>query len=65
MNSLVPIASGEAVALAVFRRPRYQKKTDLPTVNADERIKSLFFINSKPKKCLVGKTPIQVLLHEV
>ena len=46
-------------------REFYPKKTDLAKIDADELIKNLFLINSRPRKCLGWKTPIQVFLHEV
>lgn len=46
-------------------REFYPKKTDLALVNDDELIHSLFLINSRPRKCLNWKSPIQAFLHEV
>jgi len=46
-------------------REFYPKKTDLAKIDAKELIKNLFLINSRPRKCLGWKTPIQVFLHEV
>ena len=46
-------------------REFYPKKTDLARVNEHELIKNLFLINSRPRKCLGWKSPIQVFLHEV
>ena len=46
-------------------REFYPKKTDLAIVDAKQLIKNLFLINSRPRKCLDWKTPIQVFLHEV
>lgn len=46
-------------------REFYPKKTDLAKVDSKQLIKNLFLINSRPRKCLGWKTPIQVFLHEV
>lgn len=46
-------------------REFYPKKTDLTLVNQTELTKTLFLINSRPRKCLDWKTPLQVFLHEV
>jgi IS30 family transposase len=46
-------------------REFYPKKTDLAL--ADEKIlmNNIFLINSRPRKCLGWKSPIQIFLHEV
>jgi len=46
-------------------REFYPKKTDLALVKTKELIHNLFLINSRPRKCLSWKSPIQVFLHEV
>lgn len=46
-------------------REFYPKKTDLAKVNQKELTHNLFLINSRPRKCLGWKSPIQVFLHEV
>lgn len=46
-------------------REFYPKKTDLALVSQQELTKNLFLINSRPRKCLGWKSPIQVFLHEV
>lgn len=46
-------------------RDFYPKKTDLAKVDNDELVKNLFIINSRPRKCLGWKTPIQCFLEEV
>ena len=46
-------------------REFYPKKTNLALVNQDELTHNLFLINSRPRKCLGWKSPIQVFLHEV
>ena len=46
-------------------REFYPKKTDLAKVKQDELTRNLFLINSRPRKCLGWKSPIQVFLHEV
>lgn len=46
-------------------REFYPKKTNLATVDDDELTHNLFIINSRPRKCLNWKSPIQVFLHEV
>jgi len=46
-------------------REFYPKKTDLSLVRQDELTHNLFLINSRPRKCLGWKSPIQVFLHEV
>lgn len=46
-------------------REFYPKKTDLAKVDESELINNLFLINSRPRKCLGWKSPIQVFLHEV
>ena len=46
-------------------REFYPKKTDLAKVDEKNLIENLFLINSRPRKCLGWKTPIQVFLHEV
>jgi len=46
-------------------REFYPKKTDLALVRQEELSKHLFLINSRPRKCLGWKSPIQVFLHEV
>jgi IS30 family transposase len=46
-------------------REFYPKKTDLAKVDQQELTHNLFLINSRPRKCLGWKSPIQVFLHEV
>ena len=46
-------------------REFYPKKTDLALVSQKELTRNLFLINSRPRKCLGRKSPIQVFLHEV
>ena len=46
-------------------REFYPKKTDLALVDEQELIHNLFLINSRPRKCLGWRSPIQVFLHEV
>ena len=46
-------------------REFYPKKTDLAAVDENELIHNLFLINSRPRKCLGWKSPIQVFLYEV
>ena len=46
-------------------REFYPKKTNLALVDQQELTKNLFLINSRPRKCLGWKSPIQVFLHEV
>ena len=46
-------------------REFYPKKTDLALIDQDDLIKNLFLLNSRPRKCLGWKSPIQVFLHEV
>lgn len=46
-------------------REFYPKKTDLALVSQQELTQNLFLINSRPRKCLGWKSPIQVFLHEV
>ena len=46
-------------------REFYPKKTDLALVDQSELTRNLFLINSRPRKCLDWKSPIQVFLHEV
>ena len=46
-------------------REFYPKKTDLAQVDEKQLIHCLFLINSRPRKCLGWKSPIQVFLHEV
>lgn len=46
-------------------REFYPKKTDLAEVDQQELTWNLFLINSRPRKCLAWKSPIQVFLHEV
>lgn len=46
-------------------REFYPKKTDLALVSQKELTNNLFLINSRPRKCLGWKSPIQVFLHEV
>ena len=46
-------------------REFYPKKTDLAKVHQKELTQYLFLINSRPRKCLNWKSPIQVFLHEV
>lgn len=43
----------------------YPKKTDLERVSQEELTLNLFLINSRPRKCLGWKSPIQVFLHEM
>lgn len=43
----------------------YPKKTDLALVDEKELNNNLFLINSRPRKCLNWKSPIQMVLHEV
>ena len=46
-------------------REFYPKKTDLALVSQKELTHNLFLMNSRPRKCLGWKSPIQVFLHEV
>lgn len=46
-------------------REFYPKKTNLALVEQEELTHNLFLINSRPRKCLGWKSPIQVFLHEV
>lgn len=46
-------------------REFYPKKTDLASVLQEDLTHNLFLINSRPRKCLGWKSPIQVFLHEV
>jgi len=46
-------------------REFYPKKTNLTLVKQQDLIHNLFLINSRPRKCLGWKSPIQVFLHEV
>jgi IS30 family transposase len=46
-------------------REFYPKRTDLSHVDERDLITALFLINSRPRKCLNWKSPIQVFLHEV
>ncbi len=46
-------------------RESYAKKTDLASVRQEDLTHNLFLINSRPRKCLGWKSPIQVFLHEV
>lgn len=46
-------------------REFYPKKTDLALVSQEELTYNLFLINSRPRKCLGWKSPIQVFLYEV
>lgn len=46
-------------------REFYPKKTDLAKISQKELIHHLFMINSRPRKCLGWKTPIEVFLHEL
>lgn len=46
-------------------REFYPKKTDLASVRQEDLTHNLFLINSRPRKCLGWKSPIQVFLHEV
>lgn len=46
-------------------REFYPKKTNLALVHQDDLTRHLFLINSRPRKCLNWKSPIQVFLHEV
>ena len=46
-------------------REFYPKKTNLSFVDQKELTNNLFLINSRPRKCLNWKSPIQVFLHEL
>lgn len=46
-------------------REFYPKKTDLSRVHEHDLMGKLFLINSRPRKCLDWKSPIDVFLHEV
>ena len=46
-------------------REFYPKKTDLARVNQRKLTHSLFLINSRPRKCLNWKSPIQVFLQQL
>lgn len=46
-------------------REFYPKKTDSAKVDSTELVESLVTINSRSRKCLGGKTPIQRFLEEV
>ncbi len=46
-------------------REFYPKKTNLALVNDRELFQNLLLINSRPRKCLDWKSPIQVFLHEL
>lgn len=46
-------------------REFYPKRTDLATVDEDELATVLFLINSRPRKCLGWKFPLQIFLREV
>lgn len=46
-------------------REFYPKKTDLATVPSNDLAYYLMLINSRPRKCLGWKSPIQVFLHEL
>lgn len=46
-------------------REFYPKQTDLAKVTQQELRQKLELINSRPRKCLNWKTPIEVFLHEV
>lgn len=46
-------------------REFYPKKTNLALVPQQDLTRNLFLINSRPRKCLGWKSPIQVFLHEV
>lgn len=46
-------------------REFYPKKTNLSLVKQEELTHNLMLINSRPRKCLGWKTPIQVFLNEV
>ena len=46
-------------------REFYPKKIDLALVNQEQLTNNLFLINSRPRKCLGWKSPIQVFLHAV
>lgn len=46
-------------------REFYPKKTELALVDEMELIHNLVLINSRPRKCLNWKSPIQVFLHEL
>lgn len=46
-------------------REFYPKKTNLALVHQEELTHNLFLINSRPRKCLGWKSPIQVFLHEL
>lgn len=46
-------------------REFYPKKTDLEKISQQQLTKNLFLINSRPRKCIGWKTPIEVFLKEV
>lgn len=46
-------------------REFYPKKTNLAKIDQRDLTYNLFLINSRPRKCLGWKSPIQVFLHEV
>lgn len=46
-------------------REFYPKRTNLALVSQEDLTRNLFLINSRPRKCLGWKSPIQVFLHEV
>jgi IS30 family transposase len=49
----------------VLLREFYPKKTDLSLVHEQDLMSKLFLINSRPRKCLDWKSPIDIFLHEV
>lgn len=46
-------------------REFFPKRTDLAKITEDELVDALLKINSRPRKCLNWKTPIEVFQHEV
>lgn len=46
-------------------REFYPKRTNLAYIDQRDLMATLFLINSRPRKCLSWKSPIQVFLHEV
>lgn len=46
-------------------REFYPKGTDLAIIPQKELTHNLFLINSRPRKCLYWKSPIQIFLHEL
>lgn len=55
----------EISSLSNESREFYPKKTNLALVQQEELTHNLFLINSRPRKCLGWKSPIQVFLHEM